>query len=306
LIRKPRALRRGDRIAVVAPASNCAREEFDRGISEIKRLGFEPVFEPSVFERATFTAGDARTRADAFLRAWNDPDVAALIAVRGGYGSVELLPWLERAGLDRAKLFIGYSDNTSLLTWLTIHRGIPALHGPMLDGRLARGPEGYDERSLLALAAGEVGLSLEPDGVRVLKDGDARGVLLGGTLTQLTASLGTPYAFAPPVGSILFLEDVNERPYRLHRLLMQLRLSGVLARAAGVVFGEMRGCSEPDGPVTAAAVIEEFVEDCPGPVMAGFPSGHTTGPCWTLPLGVTCRIMTKPHPALIVEDAPVE
>jgi muramoyltetrapeptide carboxypeptidase len=99
---------------------------------------------------------------------------------------------------------------------------------------------------------------------------------------------------------------VNERPYRLHRLLMQLKLAGVLSRAAGLVFGEMRGCDEPDGKATAAAVIEEFATECTGPVVLGFPSGHTAGPCWTLPLGVTCRLVTRPAPALIVEDAPVE
>jgi muramoyltetrapeptide carboxypeptidase len=306
LCRKPRALRAGDRIAVVAPASNCSREEFDRGVGEIRRLGFEPVFDASVFDRATFTAGETRVRADAFLAAWNDPDIAALIAVRGGYGSVELLPWLEAADLGPPKLFVGYSDNTSLLTWLTIHRGIPALHGPMLDGRLARGAEGYDRDSFVGLLTGGKGLKLQPDGVRVLRGGEVSGRLFGGTLTQLGASLGTPYAFDPPPGSILFLEDVNERPYRLHRLLMQLRLAGGLSRAAGIVFGEMRGCDEPDGHITAAAVIDEFAGDCAGPVLAGFPSGHTTGPCWTLPLGVTCRIMTTPYPALIVEDPPVE
>ena len=304
--RKPRALRRGDRIAVVAPASNCPREEFDRGIGEIRRLGFEPTFESSVFDRAAFSAGEPHVRAEAFVTAWNAPEVAAVIAVRGGYGSVALLPLLEQAALGDPKLFIGYSDNTSLLTWLTVHRGIPALHGPMLDGRLAQGPQRYDEQSLLTFLSGGAGTTLQPPGIRVLRDGDASGVLLGGTLTQLAASLGTPYAFEPPPGSLLFLEDVNERPYRLHRLLMQLRLAGVLSRAAGLVFGEMRACDESDGRVTAASIMEEFAKDCQGPVLAGFPSGHTTGPCWTLPLGVRCRIITRPGAALIVEDAPVE
>jgi muramoyltetrapeptide carboxypeptidase len=303
---KPPAVRPGDRVAVVAPASNCARDEFDRGVEELRRLGFQPVFQPSVFARGTFTAGCARTRAAAFVEAWNDPSVRALIAVRGGYGSVELLPLLDGALTGPPKLFVGYSDNTSLLTWLTVHRGIPALHGPMLDGRLAKGPVAYDERSFTALLSGGQGLALAPAGLQVLQEGSRAGVLVGGTITQLAASLGTPYAFTPPAGSLLFLEDVNERPYRLHRLLMQLKLAGVLSRAAGLVFGDMRGCDEPDGRATAEAVIREFAADCQGPVVTGFPSGHTSGALWTLPLGVTCRLVTQPGPTLIVEESPVE
>ena len=303
---KPRPVRAGDRIAIVATASNCSRDEFDRGAGELHRLGFEPTYEPSVFERHMFTAGCAPTRAAAFVNAWSDPSVAALIAVRGGYGSVELLPFLEQAPLHPPKLFVGYSDNTSLLTWLTLHRGIPALHGPMLDGRLARGTTAYDEASFRALLLDGRGLSLTPEGVQVIKNGDATGVLAGGTMTQLTASLGTPYSFIPPPDAILFLEDVNERPYRLHRMLTQLKLAGVLPHAAGLVFGEMRGCDEPNGGPTALDVIQEFAGDCRGPVVTGFPSGHTSGPCWTVPLGVQCRLLTHPRPALIVEESPVE
>jgi muramoyltetrapeptide carboxypeptidase len=311
-MRKPRPVRAGDRIAIVAPASNCAREEFDRGVAELRRLGFAPTWDDSVFARAVMTAGSPELRAEAFLTAWADPGVPALIAVRGGYGSVELLPLLAGRLAGPPKLFIGYSDNTSVITWLTTHLGIPALHGPMLDGRLARGAAGYDERSFVALLQGGAGMRLDPAGVDVLQPGEATGVLVGGTLTQLAASLGTPYAFQPPPHALLFLEDVNERPYRLHRLLTQLRLAGVFDRAAAVIFGEMRGCDEAEAstslgaPATARMVIGEFAGTITGPVVIGFPSGHTTGPCWTLPFGVRCRLSTAPHPHLVVEDAPVE
>ena len=108
-------------------------------------LGFEPVYEDSVFARQGYVAGSAETRAAAFRQAWDDPAVAALIAVRGGYGSVHLLPLLDREAVARQpKAFIGYSDNTSILTWLTLQCGIVSFHGPMIEGRLARGAEGYD------------------------------------------------------------------------------------------------------------------------------------------------------------------
>jgi muramoyltetrapeptide carboxypeptidase len=120
------------------------------------------------------------------------------------------------------------------------------------------------------------------------------------------ASLGTPFAFDPPDGCILFLEEVNERPYRIDRMLTQLWLSGLLGRVRAIVFGEMRGCDEPDGTVTALDAIARTTRGCDVPIIAGFPSGHTTGPTWTLPLGVNVRLSTRPQPALLIEDAPVE
>jgi muramoyltetrapeptide carboxypeptidase len=132
------------------------------------------------------------------------------------------------------------------------------------------------------------------------------GPLYGGTMTQLAASLGTPFAFDPPPGCILFFEDVNERPYRIDRLLMQLRLSGVMSRARALVFGEMRGCDEAGGAVTARDIIASATADFPGPVLMGFPSGHTTGPCWTLPLGVSVRVNAAAQPSIVIEESPVE
>jgi muramoyltetrapeptide carboxypeptidase len=306
-VRKPRALKQGDRIAIVAPASPFTRDEFTRGVAEIERLGFVPVFDDSVFEsEAGYLAGPPEVRASSFIKHWTDPSVSALLAARGGYGSVHLLPLLDRARIiERPKLFIGYSDNTSLLSWLTCQCGITALHGPMIEGRLAGGA-GYDERSFLGLLAGGQRLELVPGGVTVLREGQASGPLFGGTITQLAASLGTPFAFDPPDGCILFLEEVNERPYRIDRLLTQLALSGLLARARAIVFGEMRGCDEPGGAVTALDAIARTTRECAGPIVVGFPSGHTTGPTWTLPLGVSVCVSTQPRPALLIEDSPVE
>src|SRR3954464_15262582 len=133
LMRKPRALRPGDRIALVAPASPFPRESFDAGVAELRRLGYDPVYDEAVFARHQYTAGTAAVRAESFRRAWIDPSVAALMAVRGGYGSVQLLPLLDPAEIARSpKAFIGYSDNTSILDWLTHRCGIVSFHGPMI------------------------------------------------------------------------------------------------------------------------------------------------------------------------------
>jgi muramoyltetrapeptide carboxypeptidase len=306
-MRKPRPLKSGDRIAVVAPASPFARDEFDRGVAELTRLGFEPTWDDAVFAaEAEYLAGSAELRAHSFMKHWNDASVAALIAVRGGYGSVQLLPFLHPPALVAApKLFIGYSDNTSVLSWLTCGCDITGLHGPMLERRLASGAAGYDERSFLALVSNGSGVELAPEGLDVLHPGQVQGPMFGGTIAQLVASLGTPFAFSPPEGCVLFLEDVNERPYRIDRMLTQLRLSGILARARALVFGEMRGCDEPSGTLTAREVIARLTVGFPGPVLFGFPSGHTSGPCWTLPFGVDVRVESAPRPCVVIEEPAV-
>jgi muramoyltetrapeptide carboxypeptidase len=305
---KPRALRPGDRVAVVAPASPFARAEFDAGVEELRRLGYDPVFDQSVFARTRYTAGDAALRAGAFRRAWTDAAVAALIAVRGGYGSVQMLPLLDPSEMRRSpKAFLGYSDNTSVLAWLTGACGMVSFHGPMIEGRFAKGESAYDRDSFTRVLtrATPAGAMSHPQ-VEVLRPGEAAGTLLGGTLTQLLASLGTPYAFDPPAGYILFIDEVAERPYRIDRMLTQLRLSGLLARASAVVFGELPRCDEPGeaGPAVTA-VVADLLDGFPGPVLFGLPSGHTTGACMTLPFGVQARVVTAPSPALVIEEAAV-
>jgi muramoyltetrapeptide carboxypeptidase len=305
---KPAALAPGCRLAVVAPASPFTREEFDAGIAELRRLGFTPVYDDSVFERLPYVAGPPALRAAAISRALNDPSIAGVIGVRGGYGSAQVLPLLDRDEARRAaKPFIGYSDLTSLLTFFTIGCEVVAFHGPMLAGRLGCGADGYDRDSFVrALCRAEPIGELTAPGVEVIRSGEAAGPLFGGTLTQLLTSLGTPFAFSPPQGYVLFLDEVRERPYRLDRMMTQLRQAGLLARAAGVVVGELPGCNESTGALKGRAVMADLLKEFPGPVLIGFPSGHTVGPSMTLPLGVLCRVVAEQRPRVIIEEAAVE
>lgn len=306
-MRKPKALRPGDRVALVAPASPFDRDELERGVAELRALGFEPVYDDRVFARCGYLAGDADLRAAAFMDAWRDPSVSALLAVRGGYGSIQILP-LVSPDLIRAqpKLFVGYSDTTSILTFLTQQCGLIAIHGPMIDRRIAHGPDGYDRASFLACVArpepmGELAVA----GLIPIRDGEAVGVLSGGTLTQLVASLGTPYAFDPPHGSVLFLEDVAERPYRIDRMVTQLRLAGIFERVRGIIWGQMPRCDEPSGSPTAQELIGDLFRRFHGPVVFGFPSGHSIDPCMTIPLGVRVRLIAAQRTMIVVEEAAV-
>src|SRR5207249_1449800 len=144
--------------------------------------------------------------------------------------------------------------------FLTTRCGLVAFHGPMLEGRLSRGATGYDRASLLAALSAPVPMGeLAPQGLQTVRSGEAAGPLLGGTATQLLASLGTPFAFAPPQGYVLFFDEVSERPYRLDRMLTQLQQAGLLARASAIIVGELPKCDEPSGDLTAQDVIANLL-----------------------------------------------
>ena len=290
---KPRAVPPGGRVAIVAPASPFPGDAFEAGIAELRQLGFEPVFDAGVFDRDGYVAGRPSARARALIAAFEDPAVAAIVAARGGYGSVELLPFLSIETLRRhPKLLVGYSDITALLAFLTTRCGVVAVHGPCVAAGLNGGPAAYDASTFLrALTCTEPLGVLPAPALEPLAPGEAAGPIVGGNLTQLAASMGTPYAFDPPAGCVLWIEDVAERPYRLDRLLTQLRLAGVLDRACAVVCGEFPGCDEPDGAATARDAIGRALRGFAGPVVWGLPAGHAAGPALTLPLGVRARVV---------------
>ncbi len=302
-----RRLKPGDRVALVAPASSFPPEEIQAGVAELARLGLEAVYDQSIFDKERFVAGSVETRAGAIRRALADPGIAALIAVRGGYGSAQLLPLLGPGPIvDARKALIGYSDITSLLT-IYMKYGLPAIHGPMVDRRLSKGPGAYDEDSFRrVLMQAEPAGELRPAQLETLHPGSATGVLVGGTLTNLMALMGTPWQFDPMPGAILFLEDIAERPYRIHRLLTQAAQAGLLAKVSGIVFGEFPGCDEPGGDPAIRDVLREFTAGLRVPVLFNFPSGHTAGPTWTLPFGVKAEISAGPSPALRILEAAVE
>jgi muramoyltetrapeptide carboxypeptidase len=265
--RKPRALRPGDLLGIAAPAGPVEREPLERGVAELEALGFAVRVAEGVLDRQGFTAGSLEGRLTQLEGLFTDPEVSAIVCARGGAGAGRLLTRLDGATLrTHAKPVLGYSD----ITWLHL-----AL------GHLGHALTGEGDPFVSA-----------PDAVHTLRTGSAQGVLRGGCLSILAAAAGTPWDLRPGgEATLLFLEDVDEPPYRIDRMILQLRESGAFDGVRGVVFGEMKGCAPgPEADYSLEEVLLEALEGLPVPVAFGLSSGHTARPNVTLPLGVAARL----------------
>lgn len=292
---KPPALRPEDAIGVVAPASYFNRQDFETGCARLKQFGFEPVCDQSIFDRDLYFAGSVERRVRELENMFVRDDVRAIMCVRGGYGSNYLLGDLDIQKIkSHPKAFIGYSDNTTLLTYLCDAAGIVTFHGPMLAadfGKPAKANinDAVDLKSWRAALQGEVNWRFDFDlnsGVKPLAQGSAEGVLYGGCLSMLVASLGTPYEIRTE-GTILFIEDVATKPYQIDRMLMHLKRAGKLDAVRAIMFGEMLDCVQsPNQGYTLEEVVMRVVSDLRIPVAYGLRSGHVSRENITLPIGV--------------------
>jgi muramoyltetrapeptide carboxypeptidase len=283
------ALRAGDLIGVAAPSGPVETGRLAAGVAAIERLGFRTRVPEGVRQRTGFTAGNAARRQAELIDLLRDDEVRAVICARGGAGAIELLPGLDEAlqGLSDTKPIVGYSDIT-FLHLLLRRLGHASVLGPMV----ARGLDGaFDRDSFVHALTGHGKPYATPIGtLHALSTGQGEGVLFGGCLSILASASGTPWALRSDAPTVLFLEDVNEPPYRLHRMLHQLRLSGALEGVVGVAFGEMPGCQDSSAAVFLEDVLHDALDGLDIPIAFGLPAGHTTLPAVTLPLGVPARL----------------
>jgi len=288
----PPALRAGDRVRLVSPASWFDPQKAHDGMDALRKLGYQPELADNALARfGQYSAGTPAQRLDDLHAAFADPSVRAIICNRGGYGSVELLPGLDVELIRRnPKVFVGCSDITSLQTWLHDSTGLAVFHGPMAAGDFAR-ENGIDSVSWHAAIANSSPWKLGPEaGLRVLRASTARGKLYGGCLSLLVASLGTPYEIQTD-DTVLFLEDIGAKPYQIDRMLTQLRLAGKLDKVRGIIFGPMKDCVQPGAPEELLdAVLLRALADFPGPIAMGLRSGHVSERNITLPIGVPCQL----------------
>jgi len=290
---KLQPLRPGDRVGIIAPASSFSRERFDAGCAGLRQMGYEPVFDDSIFDRDLYFAGTAERRAHELEHMFIRDDIKAVMCVRGRYGSNYLLSKLDIKTITaHPKLFIGYSDLTTLMTWFGDAAGLVTLHGPMAAADFGR-PDGVHLESWRAVVEGSGNLRLDfaPDSqVEPLANGSAQGRLYGGCLSILVASLGTPWEIQTD-GTIFFIEDVGAKAYQIDRMLMQLKLAGKFAGVRGIIFGEMLDCAPPPGQCyTLKEIVMRVVGGFNIPVAYGLPSGHVAGQNITLPMGVNLKL----------------
>jgi len=290
---KPPALQPGDTIGIVAPASNIKPQLLETGCEALHRLGYKTFYFDSIFEQDLYFAGSAERRVRELEDMFVDPSVQGIICARGGYGANYLLEALHLEKIkSHPKIFMGYSDITSLLTYVTDATGLVTFHGPMVTKDFAHA-DGVDAASWEQAVNGSTDWGLETrqgSGVEPLVEGEAEGILYGGCLSMLAASLGTPYELHTD-GTILFMEDVAAKPYQIDRMLMQLKLSGKLGRVRGIVFGEMLDCAQKkDQGYTLQEVVLGVVGGLGIPIAWGLRSGHVSRQNVTLPIGVTAAL----------------
>ncbi|MGE0086772.1 MAG: LD-carboxypeptidase [Desulfococcaceae bacterium] len=282
--RIPEPLLPGDIIGIAAPAGPCDRMDVEQGGRLLESAGYSVLIPDGLFEKNSYLAGTDAHRAGIINRLFADDAVKAIFCARGGYGSMRILPLLDRESIRRhPKIFAGFSDITALLSFFQNQCGMVCFHGPVLSTLY----EGESLDALLCAVRGERILRIYPENAVVLSPGRASGIVSGGNLATLCHLTGT--AFQPFFkGQIVILEDWNEPPYKIDRMLTQMKLSGCFSGIRGLILGSFENCG-PDAEIRN--IIKDVFKDCEMPVMAGFKFGHCPGNI-TLPLGLRAEMDT--------------
>jgi len=297
---KPPRLKPGDTIGIVAPAGPFDPEKFMKGKTAIESMGFRTFFDEGIFQKHGFLAGTDMQRADQVNRLFADPYVQAIVCARGGYGSMRILSLLDFETIQtHPKIFLGFSDISAILSVLCDRCGLVTFHGPVVT-TLANATE----KTLTALRTAltsPIELELVPENVMVIKPGECSGILAGGNLTTLCHLVGTPYA--PNFkGKILFFEDVGEMPYRIDRMLTQMKLAGCFNEITGLIIGAFKECGQLNEIVE---IFNNIFDDADIPILGGFDMGHGEHNL-TIPMGLGATLDTDKKRLLFHESATVE
>ncbi len=298
---KPSSVQPGETIGIVAPASSFDVDEFHKGIRCLENLGFRVRYREDIFSKYKYLAGTDERRAAELMDFFTDPSIKAILCARGGYGTSRLLPLLDFDQIKKfPKVLIGYSDISLLLLALQQSLSWVVFHGPVVAKTMGEDWKFEDQASFFHCLTNSAPLGeVRRSELVYLNEGCAKGVLTGGCLSIMCSSLGTPYEIEPE-NKILFLEEVNEKPYAIDRMLTQLKLSGKFRNLRGIVFGPFKNSG------LSTRELQEFLIEVLGfvdfPVVFGFPSGHLES-LMTIPFGVEVELDSKTGAINFVEGA---
>lgn len=304
---KPRALRRGDIIGICAPASPAPSDEFiQKGVRYIEQLGYRVELGKSIFRRRGYLAGSDVERAADVNALFADRKISAIIATRGGFGSQRILPLLDY-GLIRKhpKIFVGYSDLTALQMALLRRCALVSFSGPMVAAGLSRNISGKAEELFWRTLTSTKPIGNIQSGLRLLRSGSVKGMLIGGNLSLMAVLFGTPY-MPSLAGAVLLLEEIGEKPYRVDRMLHQFRLSGTLKGLRGAVLGAFTDCKPEKGKpsLSLSQVFADVFHPYRYPVAAGLRHGHIPNSL-TLPIGITVHITGRGSGSISFDEGAV-
>jgi muramoyltetrapeptide carboxypeptidase len=299
-VHKPPPLKKGSTIGVIAPAGFVENEALLAGVKAIRERGFNVEISAGVNARKGYLAGDAGERAAELEIFFDRVDIDAIFSARGGFGSIQIVPLLKRQFARHAKIFVGYSDITILLNWLLQAHGLVTFHGPMVAMDLAAGLSQSSAERFWGILMGEKGAWTCNLG-EAIKPGRAVAPMMGGCLSLLVTTLGTPYEIDSR-GKLLFLEDVGEKPYRVERMLTHLRMAGKFDGLAGVVFGDFADCNG-GGSRDMRQIVAEIFATADYPVVMGLPAGHGEEN-FLLPFGVAMALDAS-EATLSIAESPV-
>ena len=287
---KPKALKPGDTIGIVAAASNIQQDLLDQGCRELESLGFKTYYRPDITSSFRYLSGTRERRLGEFLEMLKSPDIAAIFCARGGYGSGHLIPDVDIDVIrQNAKIVNGSSDITILLNWIE-RAGVVSFHGPMVATAIREGTAGYDRAVLINLLQGKQAVRFPTSGTTALRGGAGEGRLIGGCLSLVVATLGTTHEIDTRDG-ILVLEDQDTKPYQIDRMITHLKQAGKFESVRGVVFGELLNCVQNASQgYTLQEVLPDLLGEFAFPILFGFPTGHTSGPNVIVPFGVRARL----------------
>lgn len=305
---KPKALKKGDTIGLISPASPTTKENVEKAKEKIIEMGFKVKMGNSPYERYGYLSGSDEIRANDINEMFSDDEVDGIVCLRGGYGTPRILDLIDYDIVkDNPKVFVGYSDITALHIAFNQKSDLVTFHGPMVTSDMTSNFSDFSSESFLKaiMNTEPIGKISNPKEAEIItiNGGIAEGSIIGGNLSLISDTIGTPYEIDVK-GKILFIEETNEDPYNIDKMINHLRLAGIFEDAIGIVIGDFNNCEKGkhEENLTLEQIFVDLIKPSGKPIIYNLKSGHCK-PMITLPFGVKARLDADKKELVILEDS---